>query len=66
MCTSTERKFTRRDAVKLVAAAAAVPAAAQSEGAPQEIVRERFETNARAMKAVKIPTATEPPFHFRP
>jgi hypothetical protein len=61
-------KLTRRALAKMIAATAAVPAAAmpQSDATdPQKAARERFERNAQAMAAVRVPNATEPPFHFK-
>jgi hypothetical protein len=66
-------KITRRAIAGILAGAAAVPALAEPQSdAPkpqddlQKGARERFEKNAQAMAAVKIPIATEPPFHFKP
>lgn len=52
----------------MIAATAAVPAAASPQADasdPAKSARERFEKNAQAMAAVRIPMSTEPPFHFR-
>jgi len=39
---------------------------AQAESAdPARLARDVFEKNSKDMAAVKIPVATEPPFHFR-
>jgi hypothetical protein len=50
-------------AQKLAAAAAAAPQTQPQD--PARVAREQFERNAQSMAAVKIPMATEPPFHFK-
>jgi len=61
-------KVTRRALARLLAAGAVVSA----EAAPQQVspdpvkrARDQFERNTQAMRNVKIPMATEPPFHFK-
>ncbi|MBZ5602404.1 MAG: hypothetical protein LAO79_08865 [Acidobacteriia bacterium] len=59
-------KLTRRAMAQMLAAAPAVSAA---QTAPQtdaaKLAREQFDKNSQAMASVKIPIATEPPFHFK-
>ena len=60
-------QLTRRAVAQILAAGAAVPAIAQPDAnTPAKMARDQFEKNAQAMATVKIPMATEPPFHFRP
>jgi hypothetical protein len=65
----SEMKVTRRAAARILAATAAVPAAAvpQADSSePAKTARDQFQKSAQQMADVKIPVATEPPFHFRP
>jgi hypothetical protein len=59
---------TRRSLAKLMAAAAAVPAAAVAQSDADEETRsahEALKNNAEQIAKVEIPMATEPPFHFK-
>jgi hypothetical protein len=61
-------KVTRRTIARMLAIGAVVPAAAPAQERPQDargVAREQFDRNEKAMAAVKIPMATEPPFHFK-
>jgi len=53
----------------MLAAAAAVPKTATSQTPPAdadlEAARERLQASAQQIANVKLPTATEPAFHFK-
>jgi hypothetical protein len=69
---NVEMKFTRRAIARMLATTAAIPTVAPVVATPQaetsdpaRPAREQFEKNTQQMAQVKVPMATEPPFHFK-
>ena len=62
-------KVTRRSIARMLGAAAAVPQAATSQTPPADAdldsAREQLKTSAQQIAKLKLPTATEPAFHFK-
>jgi hypothetical protein len=62
-------KVTRRSIARMLAAAAAVPQTATpqtpSADADLDAARAQMKTSAQQIAKVKLPTATEPAFHFK-
>jgi hypothetical protein len=62
-------KITRRKLAAVLATSAAAPAiiSAQPAASDEETqsAHDSLRNNAEALKKIKIPIATEPPFHFK-
>jgi hypothetical protein len=62
-------KVTRRSIARILAAAATVPQAATPQTPPADAdldsARAQMKTSAQQIAKVKLPTATEPAFHFK-
>ncbi len=60
-------KITRRKLAAVLATSAAAPAIVTAQPSDEETqsAHDLLRTNAEALKKIKIPMATEPPFHFK-
>lgn len=62
-------QVTRRSIARMLAAVAALPEAATSQAAPADAdldsARAQLKASAEQIAKVKLPTGTEPAFHFK-
>jgi hypothetical protein len=61
-------KITRRKLAAVLATSAAAPAIVSAQASDEETqsAHDSLRNNAEALKKIKTPMATEPPFHFKP